>query len=58
MMRRAGLADYYYNAADRERATLICMGAGAHENSRAAERVGGNTRHLYSRSGVPVLFSY
>jgi nucleotide-binding universal stress UspA family protein len=45
------------DAADRESATLICMGA--YENSRAAELIiGGNTRHLYSRSGVPVLFSY
>jgi nucleotide-binding universal stress UspA family protein len=45
------------DAAERQRATLICMGA--YENSRAAELIiGGNTRHLYSRSGIPVLFSY
>jgi nucleotide-binding universal stress UspA family protein len=44
-------------AADRQRATLICMGA--YENPRILQLIiGGNTRHVYSRSQVPVLFSF
>jgi nucleotide-binding universal stress UspA family protein len=45
------------DAADRHGATLICMGA--YENPRAMQLIiGGNTRHVYSRSRVPVLLSF
>jgi nucleotide-binding universal stress UspA family protein len=53
--RRIGRA--LLEAADRNGATLICMGA--YENPRAMELViGGNTRHVYSWSRVPVLLSF
>ena len=43
--------------ANRQRATLICMGA--YENPRILQLIiGGNTRHVYSRSKVPVLLSF
>jgi nucleotide-binding universal stress UspA family protein len=44
-------------ATNRQRATLICMGA--YENPRILQLIiGGNTRHVYSRSEVPVLLSF
>jgi nucleotide-binding universal stress UspA family protein len=44
-------------AADTQKATLICMGA--YENPRILQLIiGGNTRHVYSRSQVPVLLSF
>jgi nucleotide-binding universal stress UspA family protein len=53
--RRIGRA--LLEAADRNGATLICMGA--YENPRVMELViGGNTRHVYSWSRVPVLLSF
>jgi nucleotide-binding universal stress UspA family protein len=42
--------------AHRQGATLVCMGA--YENPRPVQMIiGGNTRHVYSRSKIPVLFS-
>jgi nucleotide-binding universal stress UspA family protein len=44
------------DTAHRQGATLVCMGA--YENPRPVQMIiGGNTRHVYSRSKVPVLFS-
>jgi nucleotide-binding universal stress UspA family protein len=53
--RRIGRA--LLEAADRNGATLICMGA--YENPRAIQLIiGGNTRHVYSWSRVPILLSF
>jgi nucleotide-binding universal stress UspA family protein len=42
--------------ARRQGATLVCMGA--YENPRPVQMIiGGNTRHVYGRSKIPVLFS-
>jgi len=49
------IAKYLLEAADRHSASLVCMGA--YENPRTLELlIGGNTRYVYSRSGIPVLF--
>jgi nucleotide-binding universal stress UspA family protein len=53
----ARIGNYLLEAADRYGASLVCMGA--YENPRTLERlIGGNTRYVYFRSGIPVLFSF
>jgi nucleotide-binding universal stress UspA family protein len=51
------IGNYLLEAGDRYDASLVCMGA--YENPRTLERlIGGNTRYVYFRSGIPVLFSF
>jgi nucleotide-binding universal stress UspA family protein len=51
------IGNHLLKAGDRCGATLVCMGA--YENPRTLELlIGGNTRYVYLRSGIPVLFSF
>ena len=51
------IGNYLLEAGDRYGVSLLCMGA--YENPRTLERlIGGNTRYVYFRSSIPVLFLY
>jgi nucleotide-binding universal stress UspA family protein len=51
------IGNHLLEAGDRYDVSLVCMGA--YENPRTLERlIGGNTRYVYFRSSIPVLFSF